>query len=87
VRASGSFCGYRTLETGRRRQRKMADPEHEVRSFVQRISSAYPFHDSFFKMDTKSAFYLEINIHVLPQQQLPYQLLILFYNIPSLFLN
>jgi hypothetical protein len=34
MRAPGSLCSYGTLETGRRRQRKVADPEYKVRSFV-----------------------------------------------------
>jgi hypothetical protein len=63
MRTSGSFRSYRTLETGQRRQRKVADPEYKVRSVVQRISSADPFHDSLFKVDTTSTLYFGINIH------------------------
>ena len=43
----------------------MANPEDKVRPFIQVYALAYPFHNSFFEMETSVSLYKKFSTHSL----------------------
>lgn len=61
----GAVDNHGALDARERRQRKMANPENKVGSFIHRYTLADPLNHSFFKVKAEGLFRQEFDTHII----------------------